>query len=163
MRPVGGRSGSRIRRALLAGALAVWMGVGLVTAPGAEAGPLRTKLLRIINRVRENHDLRPIRLNLRLSDDAKAHTRKMIRRGELFDPRNLDELLEPYRWDDVGADVVGCHERLNGMVREWMREPVHRKILLLPALRRAGVGVIRVPGRSGCGRDQVWATAIMYG
>lgn len=153
----------RTRRVVVVGALATLLALGAVAAPVAQAGPLRTKLLGIINRVRENHDLRALRLNVRLSEDAKRHTRKMIRRGELFHPRNLAELLEPYRWDDVGAEVVGCHDTLNAMVRQWMGESVHRRIILHPDLRRAGIGVIRVDGRSACGRDQVWATAIMYG
>ncbi|GIU99739.1 MAG: hypothetical protein KatS3mg014_1355 [Actinomycetota bacterium] len=159
---MGSRDSAR-NRVILAGALALWLGSGVVASPVAEAGPLRTKLLRIINRVRDNHDLRPLRLNLRLSEDAKAHTRRMIRRGELFDPPNLAELLEPYRWDDLGADAVGCDETLNAVVRRWLEDEPHREIVLHPALRRAGIGVIRVDGRSGCGRDQAWVTAIMYG
>jgi uncharacterized protein YkwD len=160
---VRGRDRIRTRRVLAAGALATCLALGVMAPPVAQAGPLRTKLLGIINRIRENHDLRALRLNVRLSEDAKRHTRKMIRRGELFDPRNLAELLEPYRWNDVGADVVGCHDTLNAMVRQWMGESFHRRIILHPDLRRAGVAVIRVDGRSACGRDQVWATAIMYG
>lgn len=157
------RDRKRTRRAILVAATTACLGLGMVASPVAEAGPLRTKLLQILNRVRENHDLRPLRLNLRLSEDAKAHTRKMIRRGELFDPPNLADLLDPYRWDDIGADAVGCRDTLNRMVRQWMSEGFHRRIILHPDLRRTGIGVIRVDGKSACGRDQVWATAIMYG
>jgi uncharacterized protein YkwD len=153
----------RTRHAALAGSLAVCLMTGMVAAPAAEAGPLRTKLLRVINRVRDNHDLDPVRLNKRLSEDAKAHTRKMIRRGELFDPRNLAELLEPYNWDTIGADVVGCHDTFNGMMKQWMGEAFHRSIILHPDLERTGIGAIFADGKSACGRDQVWATAIMYG
>lgn len=153
----------KLRRAALAGSLAVCLALGVGSAPAAEAGPLRVRLLSIINRVRVNHDLDRIGLNRPLSDDAKAHTRKMIRRGYLFDPRNLYELLDPYNWNDVGADVVGCHDSLNKMVRQWMGEAFHRSIILHPSLEKAGVAVIRVKGKSTCGRDQVWATAIMYG
>jgi uncharacterized protein YkwD len=153
----------KVRRAALAGSLAACLTMGVAFAPAAEAGPLRTKLLGIINRIRVNHDLDRITINRPLSDDAKAHTRKMIRRGELFDPKNLYDLLEPYDWSDVGADVVGCHATLNAMVKQWMGEAFHRTIILHPDLRRAGVAVIRVDGRSPCGRNQLWATAIMYG
>jgi len=153
----------KVRRAALAGSLAVCLTLGVALAPAAEAGPLRTKLLNTINRIRVNHDLDRITLNRPLSDDAKAHTRKMIRRGELFDPKNLYELLEPYNWNDIGADVVGCHDTLNAMVKQWMGESFHRSIILHPDLQKAGVAVIRVAGKSACGRDQVWATAIMYG
>ncbi len=153
----------RSRHAALAASLAVCLAMTAMSAPAAQAGPLRQKFLSVINRVRVNHDLEPIRLNRPLSEDAKAHTRKMIRRGVLFDPRNLSELLDPYRWTEVGADVVGCHDSLNKLVRLWMGEHFHRSIVLHPGLKRAGVAVIRVEGKSACGRAQVWATAIMYG
>src|SRR5512141_156326 len=153
----------KVRRAALAGSLAACLTVGLAFAPAAEAGPMRTKLLGIINRIRVNHDVDRIGLNRPLSDDARVHTRKMIRRGELFDPKNLYDILEPYNWNDVGADVVGCHDTLNAMVRQWMSESFHRTIILHPDLQKAGVAVIRVGGKSACGRNQLWATAIMYG
>jgi len=151
------------RRAALAGSLAICLALGVAAAPVAQAGPLEKKLLNIINRVRVNHDLDRIAMNKRLSPDAERHTRKMIRRGYLFDPRNLYDLLDPYNWNDVGADVVGCHDSLNKMVRQWMGEAFHRSIILHPSLERAGIGAIRKDGKSGCGRDQVWATAILYG
>jgi uncharacterized protein YkwD len=153
----------KFRRAVFAGSLAVSLVLGATAAPAAQAGPLREKLLNVINRVRANHDLDAITLNKRLSDDAKAHTRKMIRRGVLFDPRNLYELLEPYSWNEVGADVVGCHDSFNKMMRQWMGEDFHRSIILHPDLEKAGIGAVFVDGRSACGRDQIWATAIMYG
>jgi len=153
----------KTRHAALAGSLAACLALGVTAAPVAQAGPLERKLLNIINRVRVNHDLDRIAMNKRLSPDAERHTRKMIRRGELFDPRNLYELLDPYNWNDVGADVVGCHDSLNKMVRQWMGEAFHRSIILHPSLERAGIGAIRKDGKSACGRDQVWATAILYG
>jgi uncharacterized protein YkwD len=153
----------KLRRVALAGSLVLSLVLGVTGASPAQAGPLREKLLNVINRVRVNHDLDPVSLNKRLSDPAKDHTRKMIRKGILFDPRNLYELLEPYNWNDVGADVVGCHDTLNKMMRQWMGESFHRSIILHPDLEKAGIGVIRVDGKSACGRDQLWATAIMYG
>ncbi len=159
----GDRGGRLGRRAIVVGAAALALGMPLLPAPSVTAAPLRTRLLAIVNEVRTRHDLRTLRLNVELSADAKRHTRRMIRRGELLDVQNLAQLLEPYRWDDIGAAVVGCHETLRGMVRGWLREPLHRALVLHPDIRRAGIGVVRVTGRSGCGRDRVWATAIVYG
>jgi hypothetical protein len=87
----------------------------------------------------------------------------MIRRGDLFDPPNLAEILDPYAWNDVGADVVGCHDSLTKMVHQWMGEEFHRSIILHAKLRRAGIGIRRVDGKSACGRDQYWATVIVHG
>jgi uncharacterized protein YkwD len=154
----------KVRHAALAGSLAVaLLTTGVAAAPTAEAGSLRHKVLHAINRIRANHDLNTLRLNRPLSDDARAHTRKMIKRGKLFDPRNLEELLAPYRWDVIGADVVGCESTVQKIMRQWMGEEFHRSIILHPALEKAGVGAIATPGKSACGRDKVWTTAIMYG
>lgn len=154
----------KVRHAALAGSLAVaLLTTGVAAAPAAEAGSLRTKVLHAINRVRANHDLNTLSLNRPLSDDARAHTRKMIRRGKLFDPRNLAQLLEPYNWDVIGADVVGCHSTVQKIMRQWMSEGLHRDIILHPALEKAGIGAIATSGKSECGRDKVWVTAIMYG
>lgn len=154
----------KVRHAALAGSLAVaLMTTGVATAPAAEAGSLRHKVLHALNRVRANHGLDTLSLNRPLSDEAKAHTRKMINRGKLFDPRNLQELLEPYNWDVLGADVVGCHSSVQKIMRQWMSEKFHRKIILHPALEKAGVGAIATPGKTACGRDEIWTTAIMYG
>jgi hypothetical protein len=49
------------------------------------------------------------------------------------------------------------------MVHQWMGEEFHRSIILHAKLRRAGIGIRRVDGKSACGRDQYWATVIMYG
>lgn len=153
----------KVRHAALAGTLAVAMlSTGIAAAPAAEAG-LRNKVLGAINRVRENHDLNALSLNSRLSEDAAAHTRKMIRRGKLFDPRNLAQLLEPYSWNVIGADVVGCQSTVQKILKQWMSEEFHRDILLHPALEKAGIGAIATDGKTACGRDKIWTTAIMYG
>jgi len=144
--------------------LAAALSMGLVaTTPSVGAASPEGKLLRIINRVRDQHALHTLRLNVRLSQDAERHTRSMIRQAKLYDPPNLARLLRPYDWKRVGASVSGCNATLAGLVRAWMAHGPHREILLLPGLRSAGVGVIFQAGRSACGRDQFWATAIMYG
>lgn len=153
----------KVRRMALAMTLLATMVLGVAAAPVAQASPVQNRMLEILNRIRQNHDLRSLRLTPSLTDETKAHTRKMIRRGDLFDPRDLYGILDPYSWNDVGTDVVGCHDSLTKMVHQWMGEEFHRSIILHPKLRRAGVGIIRVDGRSACGRDQYWATVIMYG
>ncbi len=152
---------SKTRRVMLVGIVALTLTLTLAPT-SADAGALRVRLLELINRTRQHHDLHAWRLNARLSDDAKAHTRKVIRRGKLLDPTNLREVLRPYRWK-LGADVVGCARTLRRIVYLWMHEPVHRDILLNPRLRRAGVGVIPTEGKTSCGRDAIWATSLMYG
>lgn len=129
----------------------------------AHAATYRHRLLRLINHSRTNHDVRPVRLNLRLSRDAMAHTRKMMRQNRLMDIRNLADVLAPYEWNTLGADVVGCGDTLHEMHRQLMRHAFHRKIILDRAFRVVGIGVIRDTGRSLCGRNAIWATEIYYG
>jgi uncharacterized protein YkwD len=157
------RTRGKTTRAAVVAVLAGSLLFGALGVPAAEASPTQRQLLGIINRIRENHDLRTLGLTKSLTDDARKHTRKMIRRGELFDPPRLAEILEPYPWNSVGADVVGCHESLQKMVRQWMGEGFHRSIILNPDLRRAGLAVVFVDGKSACGRDNYWATVFMYG
>lgn len=153
----------RIVRVTLAGTLAACLVIGVVGVTSALAGSLDAKLVRIVNRVRVAHDLRALKPSDRLSRDAERHTRAMIDRGELYDPGNLAKLLKPYDWDEVGASVVGCAGTTGALVRAWMHSDIHRSILLNEDVERIGMGAIRAAGSSTCGRDQIWATGIVYG
>jgi uncharacterized protein YkwD len=156
--------GRGLRRSALAVSLTAALTIGFVAgAPSAGARSPESKLLRLVNGVRTRHGLHTLRMNARLSEDAERHTRRMIRQGQLFDPPNLAQLLRPYDWKRVGASVSGCNGTLKGLVRAWMAHGQHRDILLLPGLRRAGVGVVFEGGKSACGHDQFWATGIVYG
>jgi len=156
------RRARRARRATLALLVLIVVMVGLL-APAAQA-TLRSRYLKIINNTRVQHGLRPIQLNPRLSDTAKGHTRRMIGEDRLFDVANLGGILSSYAgYQTLGADVVGCGDTLFGMHREMMHHAYHRTILLSDKLDFVGIGVIHVSGRSGCGRDQLWATAIFFG
>jgi uncharacterized protein YkwD len=129
----------------------------------AHAATLRHRLLHLINHSRMLHDVRPVKLNLRLSRDAMTHTREMLQDNRLFDISDLADVLAPYDWSRLGADVVGCGDTLHEMHRAFMRHALHRKIILNSELRRVGIGVIKDTGRSLCGRNAVWATEIYYG
>jgi uncharacterized protein YkwD len=154
-------TGHRVSRVLAVITLSALLWTSL--AGIAHATTYRHRLLRLINHSRTSHDVRPLRLNLRLSRDALAHTRKMIRRNRLFDVRNLEDMLAPYDWKVLGGDVVGCGDTLHEMHRQLMKHAFHRKIILNRKFRRIGIGVIKDTGRSVCGRDAFWATEIYYG
>lgn len=129
----------------------------------AEAATLRTRLLLLINRARESHGVRPLRLSEPLSDDAQRHTRAMIRRDRLFHTEDLSSVLRPYRWR-VSGEILGCARWLQGLVRAWLSSGEHRSILLDPRFRRVGLGPIATREGRSCGPGlRVWATAIFYG
>jgi uncharacterized protein YkwD len=129
----------------------------------AHAATLRHRLLRLVNHSRTLHDVRPVKLDVRLSRDAMTHTRTMLQADRLFDLANLADVLASYDWSRVGAEVVGCGETLHEMHRALMHHLLHRKIILNADVRRVGIGVIKDTGRSLCGRNAVWATEIYYG
>jgi hypothetical protein len=152
------------RRARRATLVLLFVTLLLATLAAPAHATLRSRYLNLINHSRVNHDLDRVKLKVRLSKDAKAHTRKMIRAGRLFDIGNLAEILSPYPgYKVLGADVVGCGGTLSGMHRQMMHHAYHRQIILSGKVDFVGIGVIRVSGRSGCGRNQVWATAIFFG
>lgn len=140
------------------------LAAGVIQAPEADAsGGFRAKLLRIVNETRSRHDLRRVKIDLSLSRESRAHTRRMIDDNRIYDPPNLDEILAQYRWDDLGADVVGCGNTLRQLHQILMSESFHRNIILHPDLRRVGIGVLRADENNRCGRDSFWATEIFYG
>ena len=152
------------RRVALTAVTALTLAIGVVHAPPASAGTgVRAKLLRLINASRERHDLQTVELDTSLSDEARKHTRKMLRRNRVFDPTNLQEILSGYPWDDLGAAAVGCAGSVNKLHEALMDSKVHRAIMLHPDLRNVGIGVIRADEENICGRGSVWVTDIFYG
>jgi len=138
--------------------------LGVVAAPAAQAGSgHRARLLRMVNATRSNHDLHRLRMDRSLARDAVRHTRRMIDKNAIYDPRNLTRILEDEPWDDVGASVVGCADTLRGLHRAFMHHAAHRVILLNPQLRRIGIGVVKVDSQNACGRHWFWTTELFYG
>lgn len=140
------------------------LALGIAFAPAARAGSgVRSKVLRMVNATRHNHDLHTLRIDSSLTRDGLRHTRRMIANNAIYDPRNLSRILRDEPWDQVGASAVGCADTLSALHRAFMHEPVHRAILLNPKLRRIGIGVIEVDSRNACGRHWLWATELFYG
>ena len=136
----------------------------VASAPIASAGDgYRATLLRLVNATRDGHDLHTLRVDTSLTRDAMRHTRRMIDKKAIYDPRNLTRILRDEPWDDVGASVVGCAGTLRALHRAFMHDAAHRDILLNPQLRRIGIGVVKVDARNVCGRHRFWATELFYG
>ena len=154
------------RRASVAVITGTTLLLTLMQAPAAGAGSSdrwARKLLRIVNQTRVNRDLRPLKMERSLNAPSRRHTNKMIDDNELYDPPNLQRILQGYPYDDLGADVVGCGNTLRELHRILMSEAFHRTILLHRDLRRAGIGVVKARHNNRCGRGSFWATEIMYG
>lgn len=154
---------SKPRRTVVVTMSAV-LALGIAFAPAARAGGgMRSKVLRMVNATRNNHDLHTLRIDRSLSRDALRHTRHMIASNAIYDPTNLTRILQDEPWDVVGASAVGCADTLSALHNAFMHDPVHRAILLNSKIRRIGIGVIEVDSVNTCGRHWLWATELFYG
>ena len=124
--------------------------------PGpASATTPRTKLLNTLNRVRSNHGLRDLRLNLDLSRYAHHHSRRMAKTDRLTHSTHIRSKLRSVRWKEYGEDI-GVAGNV-GRVRDlWMNSAPHRANILNRKFRHVGIGVVHA-------RRWVWVTAIFYG
>lgn len=157
----------------------------LVAAVLATAGPaaapasttatsaFERSVMAEVNKVRAARGLAPVRLNLRLSRAAEAHSSAMVRHG-FFAHASRDgsafwERIErfypskPYRYWAVGETLLWSSGELDAprAVRMWMNSPPHRKVLLTPRWREIGVAGVRAsaaPGTFG-GHDVTVLTA----
>src|SRR5262245_15445491 len=79
-----GRNAKRHAAATIAFTTAIAIALGAATAPDAEALGSRGRLLKMINNVRDRHDLRELRIDRSLSRDAVRHTRRMVEANDVF-------------------------------------------------------------------------------
>ena len=166
------RLASRSRLRIFAGGLAAVAVLGAsvpsgdalaANCPGTSASPAQASqgtitraTLCLVNAEREGRDLRPLRLNRRLSVAARGHSRDMVRRhyfGHIAPDgstpveriRDSGYLNAARRW--LVGENIGWGEGFKGtagaIVEAWMHSPSHRKAILTPSFRDAGIGVIR--------------------
>lgn len=118
-----------------------------VPAPDASLDPLtalteyETRVVHLVNKERRAADLKPVRYFSgcvdRASERWAAH---LVDIGELKH-RNLDKLITKCDLDWVGETLVRGTNLLPGAaVDAWMDSPSHRKVLMKPRARHAGVG-----------------------
>ena len=130
----------------------------LVAMAPAASSSMGGDMLRMINRKRETHGLRPLHVGHRITRKARVHTRHMIRRNQLFHSRTAaaSERLRGISW----GENVGCARSPRRLFRALMHSPEHRANILHRGFHRAGVGVLLARGRTICGHRSVWTTQI---
>jgi uncharacterized protein YkwD len=116
---------------------------------------MRSSVLCLINRIRVHHDLHPLGYNKALMTSASAHSVSMVVHGYLghggpggsMDSRiSRAGYLASGRQFVIGEDIGGGGGLLGSpmaVVRDWMHSPPHRRNILDPHFRDAGVGVAR--------------------
>jgi uncharacterized protein YkwD len=144
---------SRPHSSLVLGLLVAVL-VGGVSTP-AEALSRGARMLKMVNRVRVHHDLRPLTRNMDLSSDARHHSRKMARQRRLFHSTDLASRVSSYDATSWGENVAkaGTLRRVREL---WMGSADHRRNILDRSFDHAGVGVVRSHG-------WLWVTFSFYG
>jgi uncharacterized protein YkwD len=153
--------------------LALRFVVGLVTlvAPGVcQAGTIslqagsEQQVLVLLNQIRQQHHLQALALSPPLRTAAREHSLDMLRNayfdhdspGESAD----DRIARYFRSTLTGEDIafgIGPFGTPAGLVAQWMRSAEHRAVILMPGLRRIGLGIAL--GTYGTRRNTVMATA----
>jgi uncharacterized protein YkwD len=122
---------------------------------GGRSQRFQSEMLRLVNQTRTAHDLHTVQLNEHLSREAQRHSIEMGRRYVLFHTSNLLDLVRPYDATTWGENIAYA-DTLRRVEQLWMQSYHHRINLLNPALRSAGIGVVRFDG-------WLWVTLQLYG
>jgi uncharacterized protein YkwD len=133
----------------LALALAAAVCLGALPA-AADAAPLRPEqqVVRLLNRVRSWHHLPPLRVERCLVRAARAHSGAMVRadyfahdsreNGERWS-RRVRRFCRASLLGETIAWGTGSLATPAAIVHAWLMSPPHRRVILLPRLRRIGV------------------------
>jgi uncharacterized protein YkwD len=137
---------------------------GAAKAPCGDAGlaprqlnlhQMRSSVLCLLNRIRTHYDLHPLAYNKALRTSASAHSVSMVLHGYFAHEGpggSMDHRISRAGYLAsggqfvIGEDIGGGGGLLGSpiaVVRDWMHSPPHRRNILDPQFRDAGVGVAR--------------------
>jgi uncharacterized protein YkwD len=164
---------AKSRSGVLALALACLVSPAATASTEAEAPDTRPRravaflsryerdLLVRLNALRSSYDREPLVASPGLTSAAEAHTRRMVREG-FFDHEapaekpfwQRIERFYPSRGYDywaVGENLAYGSPSLDPVeaVHEWLASPRHRRSILSPEWREAGLAVVHVPKARG--------------
>jgi uncharacterized protein YkwD len=129
-------------------------GAANAAASQASKRALVRATLCVLNVERARHNLRPLRLNRRLSDAARSHSRAMARRrffshtslsgASFVDRIRRTGYLSGARSWSVGENIAygtGGRSTPRSIGRAWMNSPGHRANILSRSFRAIGIGI----------------------
>jgi uncharacterized protein YkwD len=110
----------------------------------------RSEIIFIINLIREQTGLLPLKENILLNKSAQLKAQDMLDKG--YWAHNSPAGTEPWVFfSKVGYEYSMAGENLgrdfilaSGVVDGWMNSPKHREILLDPRYQEVGVGIVDV-------------------
>lgn len=146
----------------------------LVPAGTAGAGERPAAILRLVNAARAAHHQPPLRFDAHLTRAARGHSREMVARhyfahvsrsGERFSSRIARTgWMRGRRCWHVGENLAWGTRgkgRPSAIVPAWLHSPPHRHVLLDPAYRVVGIGIVR--GTPFAGPSRGWTYTADFG
>lgn len=136
-----------------------------VAQAAVELSPYEQQLVNLVNRKRERHGLKPLRVRTCLVTAARAHSLDMATNQFLAHPSSdgtpwMDRLIafgyvqEGFSYWRAGENVYvggGLYSSPVAVVQAWMKSKPHRRVLLTKVFRDVGVGAVEcAEGYGGC-------------
>lgn len=101
-------------------------------------------MLAEINRFRSDHDLPPLKADPRLETASQEWAERIAadRRLQHRSDASLSSLLDTGGWETINENLYYASRSPDPakVLADWKRSPFHRKNLLNPAIRFAGIG-----------------------
>jgi uncharacterized protein YkwD len=130
------------------------------TAPTAE-DQIEMPVVQLINEIRAEHGLRPLKVSAKLAQAAETHAVSMGTEG-YFDHTSSDGTSfwkriarffpqEGFRRWTVGENLLWASPRVtpNEALQMWLGSPGHRRVLLSPAWTHIGLAAVHITDAPG--------------
>jgi uncharacterized protein YkwD len=130
-------------------------------SPAESLSPLERGVLVDINSFRGRHHLARLRLNLRLTEAARAHSLQMAKDGYFAHSsadgssfwRRIQRFYTstPWRYWSVGENLLWSSPDIDagGALRLWLNSPEHRANLMNPRWREIGISAVHATQAGG--------------
>ena len=86
-----------------------------------------------LNALRRRYGLRPVQIDIVLTEGAEAHSQHQAARGQIYHAPGCGAEVVAQNWG------IGISEAL----RQWLDSPPHRSLILSAQFTRVGVGVCK--------------------
>jgi uncharacterized protein YkwD len=147
------------RIALVAAVLTSLVVLAPTPAQAATLTP-RTRMYRVTNTTRVNHDVRKVDIHYRISKLAQKHSIAMAKRGYIFHTSTsviTNRYLDGVNWRTWGENVGVTSGTVSDLQQAFMQSSGHRANILNRSFRRVALGTYR--DEAGL----LWVTVFFYG
>lgn len=86
-----------------------------------------------LNALRRRYGLRPVQIDIVLTNGAEAHSQHQAARGQIYHAPNCGAEVVAQNWSNGISDAL----------RQWLNSPPHRSLILSASFTRVGVGVCK--------------------